>query len=499
MANNNWFSSGSTFDPSTFDYNAESDRIKRRRSLIDTVVASGTQAKQGQFIKNGDFIGYAGGETPLSTLARIATAYMGTKASDALDDDQKQLGVNSDAALAYQLNPPSQAAKQPDQTAVPQAGEAVNPQGDGDVVSKPLRPDGPMTRTDLPPLKQAAVKALRGNVGGIDFGTQDGWDAPGVDQNVSQAPPAGGAASALLPTVPVGSAVPPRQTPLQAGSQAAAVPQGLPQQVPQQAFADQLKQLQAISRTGPLGSQLAATQLNQIFGDKNGRYKADPIKNGDGDITGVLRTDTRTGQTEVLDYSNKGTGGVSRSDERAQRLQIDQRDSQRKDDQFYNDTTGKLQEVREAKAQVDTSLGLLDDTLASVSRYNAGGGIVSQVYGSIAKAAGDDQANALDAQLKTIGALNLKSLFGGNPSDAEGRALQSVVGSLQAGKVPTMQQLQTLRDLAARRQATLQGSEEAYATQQRRYAPRDSGDTAGKPSGYKQSVTGPNDILRGRM
>jgi hypothetical protein len=73
--------------------------------------------------------------------------------------------------------------------------------------------------------------------------------------------------------------------------------------------ADHIKQLIAISNTGPLGQQIATAQMNQMFGSKNGRYttdvKADTVNGGFVAVT----TDSQTGRiTNAVPIGATGSG-----------------------------------------------------------------------------------------------------------------------------------------------------------------------------------------------
>jgi hypothetical protein len=70
--------------------------------------------------------------------------------------------------------------------------------------------------------------------------------------------------------------------------------------------AEQIAQLQAIARTGPMGQQMATAQMNAMFGSKNGRFKttvmADPVNGGFIQVT----EDSATGATQ---HQRIGGGG----------------------------------------------------------------------------------------------------------------------------------------------------------------------------------------------
>lgn len=115
MANNwytNLFGNSAPADPSSFDYDTAAQKVQRQRAAAQALQSLGMQTNQGQFVKNGDFIGYAGGNTVGSTLAHLAAAALSIPASDAADNAQKQLGLDSQNAMAYALDPNNSPAAQ---------------------------------------------------------------------------------------------------------------------------------------------------------------------------------------------------------------------------------------------------------------------------------------------------------------------------------------------------------------------------------------------------
>lgn len=103
---NNWIGGPTApSDPSTFDYDTAAQKVQRQRAAAQALQTMGLQTNQGQFIKSGDFMGYAGGNTLGSTLAHVAAAFLGANANDNADSAQKQLGQDSQSALSYALDP----------------------------------------------------------------------------------------------------------------------------------------------------------------------------------------------------------------------------------------------------------------------------------------------------------------------------------------------------------------------------------------------------------
>jgi hypothetical protein len=109
----NWFGGPNPpADPSTFNYDTASQKVQRQKAAAQALQNLGLEGNQGQLIKNGDFIGYAGGNTLGSTIARLAASALGSKALDNADDSQKQLGQDSQAALSWAMDPQNSVAAQ---------------------------------------------------------------------------------------------------------------------------------------------------------------------------------------------------------------------------------------------------------------------------------------------------------------------------------------------------------------------------------------------------
>ena len=148
------------FDPqdpqqqTAFNYGTEQDKIKRRRALADMLMQQSQQQNQGQFIKSGDFTGFAGGNTLGSTLARGLMAYLGTKTQGNADQQQGQLDQRSVEELqkALQDKPWEQAARD----------QQVQREGDAEFLRESRRgPIGDGSITPSTPVTQAPPPAYR--------------------------------------------------------------------------------------------------------------------------------------------------------------------------------------------------------------------------------------------------------------------------------------------------------------------------------------------------
>lgn len=180
MPTSNWFNpnSGQTFDPNSFNYETEAQKVARQRAAANALQQLGTGSNQGQIIQNNMGTFYGGGNTVGSSLARLAAAYLGMKAQGAADDSQGQLAQNSNAAMAYQMDPnndpavqqaaAAQVQRENDQQsqrelARMQSGSPPNaePVDQSPAELPPIRQDGQTAPMALPPVDRKAIaKAL---------------------------------------------------------------------------------------------------------------------------------------------------------------------------------------------------------------------------------------------------------------------------------------------------------------------------------------------------
>jgi hypothetical protein len=425
---NNWFGGSSTpSDPSTFNYDIETQKLARQRQAAQALQALAAQSNQGQFIKSGDFTGFAGGNTAGSTLARILASVLGANANSEADDKQKQLAQDSQDALTWAMDPKNslagqraaaaQAKSESDEelqreaSRTIQGGERIDPNADQSPDVQTFAVATPTTTTI--PLAQAAAKALGSMQGAASsgaspsgaaipaanaptgptqsvtggpqsFGSGGGvsrklgsptklptgasgslspsdiafaaklfgggspspapalaGNVPGTSQNVTGATGPTPSAPAM-PPMPQQSQSPVPQPQPQMAAPAAPQPQMAQQQEPtapigdprsmidqavanaQPTQAEQIAQLQAIARTGPMGQQMATAQMNNLFGSKVGRYKttvmADPVNGGFIQVT----EDSATGATQ---HQRIGGGGEKlvtgqTTDEHGNRLNV---------------------------------------------------------------------------------------------------------------------------------------------------------------------------------
>jgi hypothetical protein len=159
--------------------------VQRQRAAAQALQTASLQSNQGQFLKSGDFMGYAGGNTLGSTIARLASAALSIPANQSADDSQKQLGLDSQSALSWALDPnnspatqraaaeqtqrEAEAEKQREENRMNntvQGGDFIDPnaqQGPATVETSPVSMPSTDAITPLPmsaATKQAAVKVL---------------------------------------------------------------------------------------------------------------------------------------------------------------------------------------------------------------------------------------------------------------------------------------------------------------------------------------------------
>jgi hypothetical protein len=304
------------FDPATFNYGTNADILKRRRQMAEALMAQGQKMPQGQVVPGGPN-GFYVRPSALSGLAAVLQQGLGGYLNHKVDEDQKALDANSQAALAYQFQHlrDTAPATAPDPNG-PVAGSNQLPVPD----STQRAPDTPV------PTQQLAASLLGPATGsqvsnGIPVDLNNGPTpvpspsdaAPEPVQSIS--PAARSVASALVGNgdAPAPSVTPspaPQPLPVNAGP---AMPNILAQPAPQatpsvgQTPGEFIQHMQALANTGPMGQQLATSMLATQFGDKNGRYKVEMNRDPQTGQLAVVRVDTATGNAQII--SDGGSGG----------------------------------------------------------------------------------------------------------------------------------------------------------------------------------------------
>jgi len=369
-----------------FNYGSEQEKLKRRQQAIALLQQQALGRPQGSFVSNGAGTFYAGENGGLTSIARLASAALSSKANKDLDSEISDLDKTSQDALAYRLDrfdelgrprkpsvEPFNAARD-SQAANILSGEAAEPAAE--TMPVPSNDAQPMslpqiTNDKVPaPLRQAAAAALVDPAARV--GTEKGRATSGMtlaDANANAAaknssvlgdikantdarnqrvaallnpklapqPQTGGATGSwgpqapAVPTPPMAQApaqVPPMPlpptnpaeqlppVPMEAPPQAAAAAAnpivdanpGTVTQPEQVSRGDVLKELMGIANTGPMGQQIATSQLNQMFGGKNGEYKVELSRDPNTGELAAVRVNSRTGQMEVV---NVGGGSGS--------------------------------------------------------------------------------------------------------------------------------------------------------------------------------------------
>lgn len=367
MAWNDLFNAQVQTDPSSFNYVAEQDKVKRRRALAELLQQQSFQQERGQFVPGGP-AGFYVAPNRFTPLAKMLTAGLSAKVGRDADSMQSDVDKASQAALAHQLQHLNDGTVDPYSPA--RDSEAANIIGGGSEVAGTARPPedeqaqsmavrdamASVIPTDLPPLPKpvaaigggaptgpstpvdpanAAAAAsnrsvltnIRGNVAernkrlGLALqgkpastgGATGSWGdpvapaAPTVPPQLPQAQPA--QAPPLAPPTPVAPelslATSAPTNPIVAANAGGSTPPSVEQTV---------ARLAALANTGPMGAQVADAQLQSLFGGKNGAYKVELSRDPISGALAVVRVNTKTGQTDVQQAGAGSTGVLKPGD-----------------------------------------------------------------------------------------------------------------------------------------------------------------------------------------
>jgi len=147
------------------------------------------------------------------------------------------------------------------------------------------------------------------------------------------------------------------------------------------------------------------------------------------------------------------------------------RDNKRDDERLGLSVSEQRAKAADALANTQSTLSLIDGARAANDKWNAHGGVLSRARLAAGLAVGEEDAVKFQNSLKTIASLNVKDIFGGNPTDGERQALDAVVGSAAAGKAPTEAALKNLRDRVEGRHKANQQTYSQYDDQLQRVLP----------------------------
>lgn len=214
----NFFDPSQPFDPASFNYATESDKVKRKRAMADALM----QAKQpGTQTVPGGPNGFVVKNSALSNLGPMIQQIMGGYLSGKADDAQKDVDTNSQAALASQMQGLSSGVRDPNQDAKEAAAQMLRESrrgqqddsmpeaGESAVQTFPIKPQTPDNSQPLPdapvqsitPAAKSVAATVLGNAG---HGAQGG---PTAEQVASVVSPQSAAArfSAYSQNKPMGS------------------------------------------------------------------------------------------------------------------------------------------------------------------------------------------------------------------------------------------------------------------------------------------------------
>ena len=357
-----FFQSQDSFDPASFNYNNESDKVKRRRQIAEGLMQ--TNGPKGQMVPggpNGFYVAPSLGEHLSAALQKVLGAYMVGKA----DDAQKDVDKNSAEAFKFQLDamngtggkgvdtlPKDEPTKDdPQGSGLSDSGEVeqvaqstpVRPQTELQDLGAPPMADAP-TQTISPTIKQAVAEKLTGAGGGRGFvnpptvtPTKSRYAAGQITNDVDpdaelkaqvmarmqqqqtplptapapmpQQMPQQAQAPQALPPMPQAQAMPSLTAPAPMPQQAQAPQAPMPQQASQkqQSIGDTIQQLTQIANTGPAGAQYAQTMLAQLSAKSND-FKVELSRDPQSGALAIVRVNGRTGGVEVL-QDGSSTGG----------------------------------------------------------------------------------------------------------------------------------------------------------------------------------------------
>lgn len=228
--------------------------------------------------------------------------------------------------------------------------------------------------------------------------------------------------------------------------------------------------MDALYNSGPRGQKeydaLRAAQLAKMVKEKDvDEWNTTSLGEG-----GFVTTNKRTGETKTFGLD---AGTSKRADK-----------EKREQGEFELKVQKELAPVEMGITDGQSAIDKIDRFIALNSKYNAYGGALSSVAGSIGKAFGSDAANEYDMASKDVKASLLKQIFGGAPTEGERAYLDDVFGAFSAGKAPTERAMTQLRSAVQARLNT----NRAIADRYRGLLPP-STPSANAPAGASQGAT----------
>jgi len=192
-------------------------------------------------------------------------------------------------------------------------------------------------------------------------------------------------------------------------------------------MAEQMAYLQRIANSGPAGQQTAQALMQQMMAKPQLQHVT--VKNDDGSESIVAFDPSGRTPGRVV-YSPKSSGGPS--------------EKQLKRDEFAGKAFDNFSKAQEELNNAQQQYSKVQNARELLTRYAPTGGVFSTMYSSVAKALGNDQANALDMALKDLAFSDLRGTFGGNPTEGERKAQMDVKASIERGLAPSLASLDML-------------------------------------------------------
>lgn len=499
-----------------FNYGTEADKVKRKRALAQALQEQAFAQDKTQVVPGGPG-GFVVPNNRFSPLAKMLQAYMGVKAGESADSDQRDLDKRSadelTAALAdkpweqrardaqVQREADAELLRESRRGSGVEAGDAVEAQPEG-AQSFPVREQPAPSFTPLPPQPQLA-KALQAPADpGARVGTEKGRATntspiplqPGIDLGPANPATAGRKArmAALLqgqpPTPPMPAPAQAQAAPMQGAPAAmpdpmAAAPVAPPTQPPspvaastgplgdarslveqaganaQPTQSDQIKQIMRIAGSGPLGQQVANGMFQQAFGPKANEFDFITVKDSNG-AESVLAINKRNPTQRAVVY--QGEGGKSVAERRLDHdIAKDDREAGIKADEKTRGQANALQANQYAIRKIDELIPRAGDATGMDGKlsnwFNKVTGIPTDA------AAATEELNSIKGTLMAQAMAMTKEQSGSAAglSQNESEALTKSIASLdpRIGQKELVRQLGEVRRQFLMYQGRLQGGQ----------------------------------------
>lgn len=449
-----------------FNFDTESDAIKRRRALATGVIGALQDDPRGQTFSNAAGTFYGGGPTLFSALAKGLGAYLQNKTGDRFGQQQRDLDAQSLQTGTDALANVDRVNRGTENYTY-RHGEQVGPQLNSsgpEVANSDTASSYPVRAGDVPAIPKMAVSNLGQPVGqagaapaavarAVAGPTPEITPTAATDANMESVRRREAAMAAVTGT-------PSAASPQVAPAAPAGMPVGalMPPDSTEPVFSvgrtdatanDQIAAWTQYGQTGPMAAKIAQEKIGQLIGPK-----VNPL-------IGKVFNENDSGYINERGELVKLRDGPSTKD---RQFQLDSAKQDFEKNKLVSEIVPKRAEAQTRLNDASTANEALSRAAGVVQKYSPTGGLGSTVYGSVAGAFGSDAALEYKTALDTVAALNLKALFGGAPSDAEGQRVSDIVGNFRQGKTVTLANLNFLLGAVGRRMTAAQSEVEGHNT-----------------------------------